>query len=148
MISDNLENINKYNVVSSKVLDFLKSITPDTVPGHYEIDDTAYANVDIYNTRDIRDCRFEAHKKYIDIQMLLSGEERLDYVSVDGLEVSEEYNIEKDIMFFKEPKKHFDTVSLIPFKFAVLYPYEAHKPQMNIENISQMVKKVVVKIKV
>lgn len=148
MISDNLENINKYNIVSIKVLDFLKNLTPDTVTGHYEIDDTAYANIDVYNTKDITECRFEAHKKYIDIQMLLLGEERLDYVSVDGLDVSEEYSDEKDVMFFKEPKKHFDTISLEPFKFAMLYPYEAHKPQVNIGNKSKTVKKVVVKIKV
>ena len=148
MISDKIENITKYNIFTAKVSNFLKSLTPDVATGHYEIDDTAYANIDVYQTRDIDLCKFEAHKKYIDIQMLLSGEERLDYTHVDGLIVSKEYDPERDVMFFKNSEEPFDTVSLTPFKFAVLYPYEAHRPQMNISGISKKVKKVVVKIKV
>ncbi len=148
MISDKLENIEKYNIVSDQVSDFLRSLTPDFTAGHYEIDDTAYANIDIYETKDISLCKFEAHKKYIDIQMLLSGQERLDYTSVTGLSVSEEYDLQRDVMFFHSPSEYVDTVALKPFKFAVLYPYEAHRPQMNISNTSQIVKKVVVKIKV
>ncbi len=146
MISDKLENITKYNIVSEKVSDFLKSLTPDSAVGHYLIDENTYANIDVYETKDISLCKFEAHKKYIDIQMLLQGEEKLDYTFVDGLSISEEYDKQRDVMFFAAPKS-FDIVSLQPFKFVLLYPYEAHRPQMNIKNTSAKVKKVVVKIK-
>ena len=74
MISDKLENITKYNIISEKVSDFLISLTPDSAVGHYEIDQNVYANIDVYETKDISLCKFEAHKKYIDIQMLLFGE--------------------------------------------------------------------------
>ena len=147
MISDNIENITKYLEISEKVSDFLKSLTPDSVCGRYEIDENAYANIDVYETKDICLCKFEAHKKYIDIQMLLAGQERLDYTFVNNLSVNEEYDEERDIMFFSSPSGAFDTLSLTPFKFALLYPYEAHRPQMNIKDVSLKVKKVVVKIK-
>ena len=148
MISDKLENITKYNIISEKVSDFLISLTPDSAVGHYEIDQNVYANIDVYETKDISLCKFEAHKKYIDIQMLLSGEEKLDYISADGLIVRDNYDSVRDVMFFDNPKNEPDTVFLKPFKFVMLYPDEAHRPQMNIANISKKVKKVVVKIKV
>lgn len=141
MITDNIKNLKNYNIVSEKVIDFLMNLPSDA--GHYEIDDTAYANIDIYNTK--QDCKFEAHKKYIDIQMLLEGSEELDYISVDGLKISEEYDEKRDVMFFENPEKTPDTLQLEPYKFALIYPHEAHRPQMG---NGQQVKKVVVKIAV
>jgi YhcH/YjgK/YiaL family protein len=145
MITDDIKNLKQYNIVSEKVLEFLNNLTPDTQAGHYEIDETAYANIDIYNTKPVENCKFEAHKKYIDIQMLLEGFEELDYTNVKDLIVSEEYNSARDVMFFKNPTKSADTLQLEPFKFAFIYPYEAHRPQMG---NNTKVKKVVVKIAV
>ena len=141
MITDNIKNLKNYNMVSENVINFLMNLP--TEAGHYEIDDTAYANIDVYNTK--QDCKFEAHKKYIDIQMLLEGSEELDYISVDDLKISEAYDEKRDVMFFHNPKKTPDTLQLEPFKFALIYPHEAHRPQMG---NGQQVKKVVVKIKV
>lgn len=143
MITDDIKNLKNYNIVSKKVVDFLMNLPEET--GHYEIDDKSFANIDIYNTKPIEQCKFEAHKKYIDIQMLLEGSEELDYISVDGLEISEAYDEARDVMFFHNPEKTPDTLQLEPFKFALIYPYEAHRPQMG---NGQKVKKVVVKIAV
>ena len=78
--------------------------------------------------------------------MLLSGEENLEYTMAGGLEILENYDKDKDIMFFKNKSANSDTVHLIPYKFALIFPHEAHKPQIKIKSCS--VKKVVVKIKV
>lgn len=141
MITDNIKNLKNYNIVSEKVLNFLMNLPSDA--GHYEIDNNSFANIDIYNTK--QNCKFEAHKKYIDIQMLLEGSEELDYISVDDLKISEAYDEKRDVMFFHNPEKTPDTLQLEPFKFALIYPHEAHRPQMG---NGQQVKKVVVKIKV
>lgn len=146
MIIDNLKNISDYNIISQNVIDFLYGLTSQTETGHYKIDDYSYANVDVYETKFPELCKFEAHKKYIDIQMLLSGKEELDFMPVEGLTVSEEYDNKRDIMFFENPDKISDRVILEPGKFALIYPHEAHKPQMNIYGNSEKVKKVVVKI--
>ena len=69
MIIDKLENISKYNIISQKVIDFLNTLTEETETGHYEIDENSYANIDVYETKSYENCKFEAHKKYIDIQM-------------------------------------------------------------------------------
>lgn len=143
MITDKLENLAKYNIVSQEIVDFLNGLSVQSNTGHYEICKNAYANIDEYCTKPIENCKFEAHKKYIDIQMLLQGTEELDYISVDGLQVSEDYDAKRDVMFFKDPLKIPDTLQLDPFKFALIYPHEAHRPQMG---DCQKVKKVVVKI--
>lgn len=145
MITDNIKNLKNYNIVSEKVVNFLLSLNENSETGHYEIDNTAYANIDVYNTKPFENCKFEAHKKYIDIQMLLSGGEELDYINVDVLNVSETYDETRDVMFFHNPEKTPDTLQLEPFKFALIYPHEAHRPQMG---DGQRVKKVVVKIAV
>lgn len=146
MITDRVEYIDKYQNISKEVSDFLKNLTAETPTGHYEINETAYANIDEYETKPVKNCKFEAHKKYIDIQMLLKGSEELDYMPVKDLDISEEYNTNRDVMFFENSDKLPDTLQLEPFKFALIYPHEAHRPQMNIKNIPQKVKKVVVKI--
>lgn len=148
MIIDNIKNLAQYNIVSDKVLEFLTSLNENSEVGHYEIDENSYANIDEYETKLFNVCKFEAHKKFIDIQMILSGVEQLDYISVNGLEVTQSYDTNRDVMFFKNPNNQPDTVILEPFKFAFIHPYEAHKPQMSISNKPQKVKKVVVKIKV
>lgn len=146
MIIDNLKNIEKYKEVSPRVVEFLKTLSKDTPVGHYEIEDGAFANVDVYTTKLHKDCKLEAHKNYIDIQMLLDGVEELDYTAVEGLKVSEAYDENRDVMFFETPQKSLDTVILQGDKFAFIYPHEAHQPQMAFEK-QQEVKKVVVKIR-
>lgn len=146
MITDKIENINNYSDIPAKVAEFLQTLTADTPVGHYVIDDKAYVNVDTYETKPVENCKFEAHKKYIDIQMLLSGEEELDYMSINDLQVSEQYDEARDVMFFADSQKTCDTLYLEPYKFAVIYPHEAHRPQMNGSTVSQSVKKVVAKI--
>lgn len=149
MICDNLENLSKYSEISKKTADFLISLNAETPAGHYEIDEYIYANVDIYDTKLAENCRFEAHKKYIDIQMLLDGSERLDCISPAALKINESYNEEKDIMFFENPENLPDASFILkPERFVMIYPHEAHRPQMALEGVPQKVKKAVVKIHV
>lgn len=147
MIYDSIKNIEKYNIPQN-IIDFIKTLNSDTPAGHYIIDNNNYANVDTYTTKEHDMCGLEAHKKYIDIQILLQGQERLDYIDIDGLQVKEQYDENRDVMFFHVPVSSLNTVLLSGGKFAVLYPYEAHRPQMKCDNSACNVKKVVVKIRV
>ncbi len=146
MIIDSLENITFYNNIPQNVIEFIENLTPKIEVGRYEIDKNSYANVEVYETKNLKDCRFEAHKNYIDIQMLLSGIEELDYTPVKDLIVSEKYDEKRDIMFFKNPDRISDSVILESGKFALIYPHEAHRPQVAFNANSKTVKKVVVKI--
>ena len=146
MIIDDLKNITKYKNVPKEAVDFLMNLSKNSVSGHFELSNGIYANIDIYEPKTLENCKFEAHKKYIDIQMLLDGMERLDYTTTDVLEISQEYDEIKDVMFFNNSSKCFDSVILAPYKFVFICPWEAHKPQ--ISTGCNLVKKVVVKIPV
>ena len=146
MIIDSLENMSIYDNIPQNVINFVKTLTPETEIGRYEIDKNSYANIDVYETKNLKDCKFEAHKNYIDIQMLLSGIEELDYTPAKDLIVSEKYDEKRDIMFFKNPDRISDSVILESGKFALIYPHEAHRPQVAFNANSKTVKKVVVKI--
>lgn len=146
MIIDSLENMSIYDNIPQNVINFVKTLTPETEIGRYEIDKNSYANIDVYETKNLKDCKFEAHKNYIDIQMLLSGIEELDYTPVKDLIVSEKYDEKRDIMFFENPDRISDSVILEVGKFALIYPHEAHRPQVAFNANSKTVKKVVIKI--
>lgn len=149
MIIDKIENIVLYKEISDEVINFIKTLSDKTPLGRKVLSDNVYANVEEYDTKRLENCKFEAHKKYIDIQILLSGVEQLDYMNISGLSVKEEYDCNRDIMFFDDnPNKTPDSVILEPNKFALIFPHEAHKPQVALNNIPQKVKKVVVKIKI
>ena len=141
-----IKNIDKYCGIPNEVSKFLNSLDVNCPARHYEINEKAYANIDIYDTKPVENCRFEAHKKYIDIQMTLEGFEELDYISTENLIISEQYDEQRDVMFFQNPSKKSDVIQLSPFKFAMIYPHEAHRPQVMNSNKPEKVKKIVVKI--
>ncbi len=149
MIYDKLENLNLYiDCIPKDAFDFIKAISSDLSCGRYNISDNIYANVEIYNTKNISNAQFESHEKYIDIQILLNGVEDIFYAYKSDLTVNVPYNSEKDITFYKENVLPFSKVTLDGTNFVMLYPHEAHAPQVCAGEIPVLVKKVVVKIKI
>ena len=150
MIFDKIENIYKYSQIDTKIADFIMSLSRGKNVGKVFLsdDELTFANIDEYTTKEHSICKLEAHKKYIDIQLLLDGVEELDYIDIQGLEVSEEYDEARDVMFFEKTDKVLNRVVLQEGNFVLLYPHEAHQPQMAYNNQPSVVKKVVVKIPV
>lgn len=144
MIFAELKDLYKYDI-SQEVAAFLKQLSAESPAGRYEIKDGVYANIDEYATKNHENCDLEAHKKYADIQLLLEGEERIDFTNICDLDVKIPYDENRDVMFFNLPEK-VNTLYLKPGNFALFYPEDAHRPQMNSSEISSKVKKVVVKI--
>lgn len=113
--------------------------------GKYVIDDDSYYLVQEYNSKTRENCKLEAHKKYVDVQWIVSGEEELDIVSPEGLEVSEEYNEDKDVVFYKAPVL-MQRIILRSGSYMVILPEMAHMPGCAV-NESVAVKKVVIKVR-
>ena len=148
MIYDDLKNLKDYKAVPIEVLNFISNLNVNMPDGRYGISDRIYANIESYNTKNLLDAKLEAHKKYIDLQFLLKGEERINYANIDGLTIINEYNPDKDILFYKTPLSGVGRLYLNKKKFAIFYPQDAHAPQINSGDLSNQVKKVVVKIAV
>ncbi len=148
MIIDKLENISLYSQIPDYVCEFLKTLSEDTPCGRYGLSETDYVNIETYTTKTISEGKFETHNNYIDIQLLLNGKERIFMDSRAGLTENNPYNSEKDIIFYSDDIGNSDYVTLDGTNFVMIYPHEAHAPQIAFNNLPQKVKKAVFKIKV
>lgn len=146
MIIDKIENISKYEQIPNYVVNFVNSLNLNTKIGKYELNNNEFVNIEEYETKNISKAKFEAHKKYIDIQILLTGSERIYIKSVNNLKYPMTYDNNKDIMFFEDSIENSDYVTLDGTNFALIYPHEAHAPQVSTNNDNYSVKKVVVKL--
>lgn len=149
MIFDQLQNLNKYVTQEQfqKIDNFLKLSSPDMKEGRYEIDGKAiYARVMSYTTSLRQNCKIEAHDKYIDIQSSLVGMEGIDIFDRDELNISEAYNKDKDVAFYEETVAPNVSVNNKAGYFSMIYPKEAHRPQISVNQRCEKVKKFVIKI--
>ncbi|MCA1761162.1 MAG: YhcH/YjgK/YiaL family protein [Bacteroidales bacterium] len=114
--------------------------------GRYELECTdLFVNVDEYVTRNEEDVLFEADKKYADIQVVVSGEEKIGVLPLESTNVNIPYDEEKDIMFLTAEKENYRIAK--PGTFFMFFPEDAHRPTVKAsENIN--VRKVVVKVRI
>lgn len=117
--------------------------------GRYPIDgDRCVANLQRYMTRSHEDCRPETHRKYVDIQYVVEGEEYMGWCPLSpDLRITSEYDAQRDVTFY-ESLVPDSSVVLSPGRFAVLYPEDVHCPQCAVEDVPGQVTKVVVKVAV
>lgn len=148
MIIDKLENISNYTQIPDYVVNFVKCLSGDTECMRYDLIDDDFVNVETYSTKTIQNSKFESHDKYIDIQLLLNGVEKIYIRSREDLKEKAPYSTEKDITFYSNPVEGSDYVTLDGSNFVMIYPHEAHAPQVAINNNPSNVKKAVVKIRI
>ena len=131
--------------------DFISSnYKGDLAPGTYPLmpDDEVFAIVSEYVPKEADSCRFEAHRRYIDLQFIAAGREVMGVASPQGLTVVEPYV--DDIEFYSpegvESARYTGADSTVYFTF---FPDDPHRPSMKAADAdsADMVKKIVVKIK-
>jgi YhcH/YjgK/YiaL family protein len=150
MIYDNLSNISHYKGLSEELyagLTYLKHVKPDIAVGTYQINPRVKAIVSTYETKIKNEVGFEAHKKNIDIQYLLKGEERIACMPIEKLTETEPYSEEKDAAFYADDGVVAQTITIGNGYFAIFFPQDGHMPQLCVDK-PQMVKKDVVKVEV
>ena len=126
---------------------FIKTCSADTKHGRHAIaGEDAYASVFSYDTKPQNEGVYEAHRKQIDVQILLKGRESVYVTDIDGLSVRTEYDEEKDYALFNDPERRPGAAPLTEGFFAVFFPNDAHKPSLHYGASSENVKKMVVKI--
>lgn len=117
--------------------DFLSQLGTEKV----KIDgDKIYVTRFDYKTLPIEKCFFESHKKYLDVHLLLKGEERIDIAHPDNLE-----QFEQGDDYFGYHGQAEQTVILRPGSFLVVFPGDAHRVKVQV-NGAEKVSKVVFKL--
>ena len=148
MIFDTLDNVNNYEGLGRvyTALKFLSETDFSKIDlGRYELDgDNIFYMVQSYDTDPTKTIS-EAHKKYIDIQFMVEGEEIIGVADISSEKELTEANEENDVWFYNcktEP------LTLSAGKYMVLYPNDLHCPGVATNGTALTCRKVVVKVKV
>lgn len=114
--------------------------------GRHDIDgDNIFAQVSEYTTTPKENQRPEAHQKYIDIQCLAYGEEKLGVCLLSPeYKVVEDKLAEQDIIFYGAVKNEVEMI-LTPDCYVIFFPLDVHRPRC-ISTQMKKVKKVIIKI--
>jgi YhcH/YjgK/YiaL family protein len=148
MIVALISQIDEYFHGLEGIGEFLLSLDADTPEGRHELDgDNIFALVSRYETSPRTERKPEAHRKYVDIQFLISGQEVVEWFPLEGQKVSEPYDEDKDVAFYDRPETEGSKAVLGDGVFAVFFPQDAHMPQVRLGDSAEDVLKVVVKIK-
>jgi YhcH/YjgK/YiaL family protein len=148
MIIDRLEKASLYQGVHKKLamaFDYLQKTDLERVePGTREIDGRkVYVMVQQYETKPMEKGRWEAHRKYIDVQYVHRGAERFGYANVLDLKPGN-YDEAKDFLSL-EGEGRGDFFLVRQETFVILFPQDGHMPGMAVST-PQPVKKFVVKV--
>ena len=144
-----MKNYDKIKELSPVAYDFVKKLLAEDVSnGTHDLADGVFANVMTYETKKRCNTFFEAHKKYIDIQIMLDGSE---IISVESVEDMHKYECvqpfgDGDTELYAVNSDCVDYV-LNKGDFVILYPEDAHMPCICIEE-PKTVKKAVIKVPV
>jgi len=146
MVIDRLKNAALYFGMHPRMADafrYLKETDFSKIePGRYEIDGAnLFVLIQNYEPKLREKARWEAHRKYIDVQYVLSGCELFGYAPLERLS-SVAYDEAKD---FHELKGDGDFLQASAGTFLILFPEDAHMPGIAGPG-SQPVKKIVVKV--
>jgi len=151
MIFDQISNHHHYPLGAAwrEAFGFLQAATPELADGkHHLRGDELFAIVMGYQTQPAETSELEAHRRYLDIQMLLTGREGVICHFVSDLAVLNAYDPTSDAELYHIPPVAPARFILNPGTFLALFPHDAHMPCLTLDHGPEPVRKVVVKVAV
>jgi YhcH/YjgK/YiaL family protein len=147
MIVDKIENWKIYFKASvfNDIFEELKTYNLETKNGTYKNHENYYFKVMSYDTK-LESSIIESHRKEVDVQILLSGNENIKIYNEADVEVKEIYDIESDCQFYSKTGNPITEINLQPGYMAVFFPDDIHHPQFAVGNKIDTLKKIVIKI--
>lgn len=147
MIKDHINNAHQYDNLHPNfrsVLEILQSLNLDALqPGHIELDGNyVYININETKSKNKEEAKLESHRRYIDIQMPLSGKETFGVKSTTNCtNPIGEFDTERDILFYEDTPTEY--ITLNKGKFIIFFPDDAHAPCINtIDNHLKLIVKI------
>ena len=131
MIFDRLENASLYRSISpliAKSLDYLASTDVLALePGRYDIQgDQAFALVQKYRTKAPAVAVWESHRKFLDIQYIAAGNERMGFATLaNSPAVKTPYDADTDVIFYQPGQSMLEMTA---GDFAIFWPQDIHAP--------------------
>jgi YhcH/YjgK/YiaL family protein len=151
MILDHIKNRDFYRQLGGRIgeaLEYLAANDFTQMPdGKYELDgQRMFAVVQRYRPRPLAEIAWEAHRKYIDVQYMAVGAERMGCVPLsDRIAIKQPYDPTRDIAFYDAQG---DLFTVPEGSIVVFAPQDVHAPGLALDRATagSQVLKVVVKI--
>ena len=146
MILDTLDRLKEYGYISplmDKVVEFfrdtdLASLEPGRIPLQ---GDDLFVNVNRQDAQTRQEAPIEAHREYIDIQVPISSDEEMGFVSAPFMPApSVPYNEGKDVAFY--PGLCDTYLNVRKGMFVVFFPGEGHAPAITKNGILKLIVKI------
>jgi YhcH/YjgK/YiaL family protein len=149
MIFDKVENLSQYfdKPWVGVVLDFYNTLDVNTPNGEYELmGRDLFCKVLDYETK-TSDFITESHRKYVDIQISLDGEEFIEVYGVEEVFITEPYNEISDCIFYKTTENSLSLIKIQLTKgmMGIFLPQDVHKTQISVKHANE-IKKAVFKV--
>lgn len=151
MVFDSVKNARAYYGLGKGIEEALKilegSMKGAFVPGKCSVDgDRLYTVSAAYTTNDHTGIALEAHRRYIDVMMVLQGEEQFYFKPVEKLQrITQPYDGEKDALL-AAIDQDCAKVRFPAGYFTVFFPQDAHCANQTYAAPTD-VKKVIVKVR-
>ncbi len=145
ILKNNLSELKAVNGLPMEVTEKIFALKKNPVVGKYDFANDIYINVESYTTVPFDSKEYEAHKKYVDIQVVLKGREDIYVADVKdrAFRVTKPYVYDIEFMDGNVSER---VISLNEGEFCVLLPEDAHKPcimQKSQSNVETVIKAVV-----
>jgi YhcH/YjgK/YiaL family protein len=147
MILDTLANSTDYerlHPVFAQAFAFLRTLGARTLPaGRHAIEgDRLYAMVIRGEGKGRAAARLETHRRYIDIQFTVAGQDLIGWAPLDARLRGQGFDTAKDVEMQDGPSLAW--VDVPPDTFAIFYPHDAHAPMAATGPLHKIVVKVAV----
>jgi biofilm protein TabA len=148
MIFSSLSQSHRYTALHPlfpRAFDYIRNTDLHALaPGRYNIvGDDLIAIMEQVPGRTREMAKLEAHRRYIDIQLVLQGDEQMGWKPLeDCLNPVSEHSMEKDIRFFHDAAASW--VAVPPDHFCIFFPEDAHAPLVGSGTIRKVIFKVAV----
>lgn len=90
---------------------------------------------------------FESHRKFIDIQIVIEGEELMEVADIGRMKTRDPYNPERDLVVY-EDSSDAAQFKVFPGQATVFFPTDVHMPTLRVRELGGVVRKCVIKIPV
>jgi biofilm protein TabA len=148
MIFSSISQSSRYAALHSlfpRAFDYIRDTDLNALaPGVYQIiNKQLFVIVEVADVRTRAEAKLEAHRKYIDIQLVLEGLDEMGWKPLsDCHQPLDEHNAERDIRFFGDAPVAW--IAVPPEHFCIFFPEDAHAPLVSMGAIRKVIFKIAV----
>lgn len=147
MIFGNIKNLNEYTFLTEAVKECFSYAKEQNLVefenGKHEIDgERLFVNIVEYTTKNAEERFWEAHKKYLDVHLMLNGEEQIDLNFLSNMDVKEFVEVDDFVPMDGEKNS---SVVLRNGDFLICYPQDGHRTAVKVSE-PKTIKKAIFKV--